>query len=165
MPFNTVQVAPPSFTDPWVDEEGRLSTEATNWVLINLLPAIALSTAVSNTGNPPLDYTNQNASISPTPIPVGSISSGIYRVSVLLRVTTVDGVSSSVTPFVQYPNDGITCTDTGAALTANNTAQPKGYTFVVETDAPGPVSFGTTYVSNTPGAMKYKAVVAIERVM
>lgn len=164
MPFTSVQLPPPTFTDPWVDQDGQPTTEIVNWFLITLLPSIALSPAVSNTGNPPIDYTNQSASISSTPLPVGNISSGVYRVSVFLRVTTADGVSSSVTPYVQYPNDGITCTDTGAALTSNNTAQPKGYTFIVESDAPGPISFGTTYVSNTPGQMKYKAVVIIERV-
>jgi len=165
MPFSSVQLAPPTFTDAWVTSKGIPTTDITNWFLITLLPAISQSVSVSNSGSPPLEYSDQSASISSTPLPVGNISAGWYRVSVFLRVTTADGVSSSVTPFVQYPNDAITCTDTGAALASDNVAQPKGYMFFVQTDAPGPISFGTTYVSNTPGAMKYKASVVIERVL
>ena len=97
-------------------------------------------------------------------MPLGSISAGLYRINVYLRITTPDGVSSSVTPFVNFIDDGVTCTMTGVAMTSDAIDEPSSQYFFVDVDSPGPISFGTLYASNTPNAATYKAVVVAERV-
>lgn len=96
----------------------------------------------------------QNASIGVTAL-VPSAAQGRYRITVHARVTTVDGVASSLIPVISYTNGGVACTQSGAALTSNNTGLPASWTFAVIADASTPVSFATTYASTTPGQMVY----------
>lgn len=172
MPFTALQVPPPPFTDPWVDADGYLDSNVMNWFLITLLPALALSPSVSNAGSPPLVLSAQTDAVPTTPIPVGTLSTGLYRVSVWMRITDPDGVSSSVTPQVTYPSSGTvsgapltTCTETAkSALTSDAVDEPFSYTFLVQVDAPGPISFSTLYMSNTPNAAEYEVELTVERV-
>jgi hypothetical protein len=162
MPFNNPTIAPPPFADPWVDEDGVLNADVVSWFLIVLLPAISQSPSVFSSSGPVLS-SEQSAAIPVTPLPLGSISAGMYRVSAYLRVTQPDGVASSVTPQVSFVNDGVTCTATGTPLTSDAIDEPNSSTFVIQVDAPGPISFGTIYSSNTPGAMEYKSILVVER--
>jgi len=161
--FGVLNVAPPVFEDPFVEENGRLSSEAFNYFMTILLPRIGQTSSLYGTA-PVLEVIGQDASIASTPLPMGALTTGYYRVTCYLRVTSADGAGSSVTPFVQFPDDGVTCTMTGAALTADDITEPMSQTFFVSVDQPGPISFGTTYSSTTPGLMVYKATVCVERV-
>lgn len=162
MPFNNPNIPPPPIAEAFVDADGVLEPETVTWFLQTLLPAIAQSPSVFSTSGPVFDEEATDA-IALTPLPIGSLSAGLYRVSAYLRVLQPDGVSSSVTPIVSFPDDGITCTATGNALVSDAIDEPNSTTFVIEIDAPGPISFGTLYVSNTPNAMEYKAVATVER--
>jgi len=164
VPFNNPNIAPPPLSDPWVDENGLPDANLVNWFLITLLPAVALSPSVFSTGAPPYSETGLNAAVATTPLPLGIVPGALYRVSVYLRITTPDGVSSSVTPFIQFPDDGVTCTMTGTAMTSDAVGSPSSQVFFANVDSPGPISFGTNYVSNTPNAAVYKAIVIVERV-
>lgn len=164
MPFNTPQISPPPLADPWVDENGVPTSDLINWVLITLLPSIAQSPSVSDARTPPFDEQASDA-IGLTPLPLGSVSGGLYRVSVYARVTGPDGVSSSVTPIVSFPNDGVTCQMEGdPPLTSDAIDTPGSWTFFAEVEAPGPISVGSLYASNTPNAMEYHMIATCERV-
>jgi hypothetical protein len=160
----TLQIAPPTFEDPFVEENGRLSSEAFNWIVITLLPRITQTASVFGTTPPFETETPENDAIATTPLPLGSLNAGLYRVMTYLRVTSPDGVSSSVTPVVSFVDEGVTCQMEGVALTSDNIAEPVSQAFLVRVDAPGPISFSTIYASNTPNAMQYDAVVIVERV-
>ena len=164
MPFNPPQIAPPPLADPWVDKNGAPLTDIVNWFLITLLPAVARSPSIANVDTPPLEQTGLNASLGATDLNLGSLTDGRYRVTVYLRITTPAGVSSSVTPFVNFTDDGVACTMTGAALTANAANQPLSHVFQMDVQAPGPIQVGTTYVSNPAGAAIYKITATAERV-
>jgi hypothetical protein len=159
----TLRVAPPPFNDPLVDENGYMSSEFFNWLQIVLLPSIEQTPSVFG-NTPAFEVTNQNASIAGTPLPLGSLSAGYYRVTVWMRITTPAGVASSVTPFFTFTDGGVACTVTGSAMTSNAINQPDSQTFLLSVDAPGPISFGTTYVSNPAGAAVYETTVTVERV-
>lgn len=159
----TLRVAPPPFNDPITDDNGYMSSEFFNWLQIVLLPSIEQTPSVF--GNvPPYEATGLSASIADTPLALGSLSAGYYRVSVWLRITTPAGTSSSVTPFVTFTSGGVACTMTGTAMTSNAINTPESQTFFVSVDAPGPISFGTTYASNPASAAVYEAAVTVERV-
>lgn len=160
--FGVINIAPPTFEDPFVEENGRLSSEAFNWFMTVLLPRIGQTSSIFGTA-PVFEQDNIDDALATTPLPMGELSTGTYRVSVYLRVTLADGVSSSVQPFVQFVDDGVTCTMDGAALTSDNIDEPQSSTFVVAVDQPGPISFGTNYSSNTPNLMQYKSIISVER--
>ncbi len=164
MSFNPNQLSPPAFGDPWVEKDGTPTSDFYNWFLITLLPAIQNNPSLSGP-TPAYASAGLNAVVGPVDLPLGSLSTGKYRISVYLRVTTADGVSSSVAPVLSFTDDTIACTMTGAALTADMVTRPISQVFVVAVDQPGPIQFSTTYASNTPGAMVYKAFVAVERLL
>jgi hypothetical protein len=160
--FGVINIAPPTFEDPFVEENGRLSSEAFNYFMTILLPRIGQTASIFGTA-PVLEQEGIDDALATTPLPMGTLSTGIYRVNVYVRVTTPDGVGSSVQPFVQFIDDGVTCTMDGPALTADAIDAPLSTTFLVSVDQPGPISFGTNYSSTTPNLMQYKAVVSVER--
>lgn len=162
MPTSTLIIAPPTFEDPFVEENGRLSSEAFNWFMTVLLPRIGQTANIYGT-SPPFDE-ETNAAIAPTALPLGSLSAGLYRVMTFVRVTQADGVSSSVTPVLGFISDGVTCTMAGDALTSDVIDEPISQAFLVNVDQPGPIGISTVYVSNTPNAMSYRLIVTVERV-
>jgi hypothetical protein len=48
-------------------------------------------------------------------------------------------------------------------LTADDVSTPLSAVAIVAVDAPGPLTYATTYSSTTPGQMKYKLVIGVER--
>lgn len=163
MPFNSPQIAPPSFADPWVDKDGLPERDITDYFLTTLLPALAQNPSVYNATELPFEESATDA-IALTPLPLGSLSASLYRVSVFIRITTPDGVSSSVAPVVSFPSDGVTCSITGSALASDAIDEPGTWSFFINVDSPGPISLGTTYASNTPNQMAYSMVATAERV-
>lgn len=160
--FGVINVAPPTFEDPFVEENGRLSSEAFNYFMTVLLPRVGQTPSTFGTA-PVLEVTAQDAAIASTPLPTGSLSTGYYLVTVYLRVTLPDGAASSVQPFVSFIDNGVTCTMTGLANTSDSIAAPSSQSFLVSVDQPGPISFGTNYSSTTPNLMEYKATVVLQR--
>lgn len=159
-----VQVPPPVFDDPFVDEQGRLSSDAFNWFLINVLPRLNQTSAIFGGATPVFERTGQSASIAPESLPLGSVSTGYFRVTVWMRITTPAGVASSVTPFLEFTSRGVACTVTGDALTSNAINLPASQTFLINVLAPGPIRIGTTYVSNPASAAVYEIAAIVERV-
>ena len=99
--------------------------------------------------------TAQNASL-PVTVILPTVAAGRYRVSVHARVTTADGVSSSLTPTISYTNGAVPCTQVGAALASDAVNAPASWTFEVIADSGTAISYSTTYASNTPGQMVYE---------
>lgn len=163
MASQSLFVPPPTFEDPFVEENGRLSSEAFNYFVTILLPRIGQTSNIYGK-NPPYEQTGLNAAVPPTPLALGTLSAGYYRITTWLRLTTADGVSSTVQPVIEFPSDGVTCQMAGTAMTSDNVARPSSSTLFAYVDSPGPISFGTNYASNTPGQAVYKATVIVERV-
>jgi hypothetical protein len=109
-----------------------------------------------------IEETGQTAAIGTTAIPAGVLAAGYYRISTVVRVTTAAGASSSLTVSVSFISSGVSCTQTGTALTSNAVNAPQGETFVVKVDAPGPISYAVAY-SSTPAGMAYELTVILER--
>ncbi len=162
MSFTPSQISVPAFGDPWVDKEGVLTTDATTWILQTLIPALQQSPSLSG-GAPAFSETGQNAAIAPTSLALGTVSTGLYRISVYIRVTSADGVASSIAPIVTFTDGAVAASETGSALTSDNIALPGWWVFIIAVDQPGPIDISTTYSSNTPGLMQYKISVVAER--
>ena len=163
MASGILAIPPPPIQDAFVDDAGRLETEAINWFQIQLLPRIAQTPSLFGTA-PAVELTGQNAAIGVTDLPLGSVTTGLYRVTTYLRITTVAGVTSSVQPVIGFVDDGVTCTMTGTALTANVTNVPLSQSFLVSVDAPGPITYTVNYASNPAGVAVFKLTITVERV-
>lgn len=110
-------------------------------------------------------YTAQAASIAVTNLLDAALATGIYRVSWYAGISRVDGVSSSLTVKLNW-NDGVTAAKafTFPAITANLTTTAESGTHLMLVSAATPISFETTYASNTPGQMLYNLGLTLERV-
>lgn len=103
----------------------------------------------------------QSASIGATPLNIGT-SAGLYRVSVVTRITVAASVSSSLTPTIRWTTGGVALSRTYTALTGNTTTTNLVDTFPIRIDSNTAVTYETAYVSaGTP--MQYALEVAVER--
>ena len=106
--------------------------------------------------------TAQNAAIGATPIPLASVNAGRFRISFFARVTTPDGVSSSLTITLGFTDGGVACTQSGAAITGNAVTTTQSGSIMVQSDANAPLTYAVSYASNTPGAMVYRLSLVCE---
>lgn len=111
----------------------------------------------------PISLTGQAASIGTTPVTSETLTAGLYRLTYYIRITTADGVSSSVRLNMAWVDGSATCTHSFLDVTGDTTGTTESETRMVDISAP-PITFTVTYVSNTPGAMQYKLLIALESV-
>lgn len=133
-------------TQPWVDyftSQGQLTGDA---------PARIKT----------VQLTTQSAAIGATDFSGATLSSGLYRVSYYARITTPDGVSSSLTVTFDWTDGGATPSFSGAAITGNTVTSYQSETKLIHIDSLSPIRYSTAYASNTPGAMKYMLSFALE---
>lgn len=107
--------------------------------------------------------TAQNAAIV-TATAYTVTQTGDYRVSWYARVTTADGVSSSVAVTIGWREGGSTCSKTFAALTGDSITTADGNQLLVRADGGTVITYATSYASNTPSKMQYELDVTVELV-
>lgn len=122
------------------------------WLVESLVTRVQAGTTVVKT----VTLTAQNASIATTSIPIGSVASGLYRLSWYTRVTTIGTVSSSLTVTFSWTESGIPLSSSGAAMTGNTTSTTQTGSILVRSDSAAALSYATTYASNGAGEMKYR---------
>ena len=105
---------------------------------------------------------SQSASVSTTPFQTGSLSGGLYRVNVFAHITTPGSISSSLIITISFTNDGLACSISTPALTTNTSTSVVSQSIPIEIDAGTPVSWSTTYASNSSGSMLYTVAVMLE---
>lgn len=137
-----------------------LSKEFGNWLVTSIVQPIATAPQLF----PSVALTAQNASIGSTPVPLPALASGAYRISYYARITTVDPVSSSLTVSFGWTESSQALTLSGAAMTGNLVTSVQSGILLILSDASSPITYATTYASNTPSTMKYRLFVLIESV-
>ena len=65
---------------------------------------------------------------------------------------------------VQFTDNAINCTFTGAAVTGNTTATVQSLTWLIKVEQGTPVTYSTTYASVGGTVMKYALAVVVESV-
>lgn len=118
-----------------------------------LLTALALGTTVPLSG-----------SIGATPLPLGVLAGGRYRVSTYARIVTPDGVSSSLTVSIRWTEGGVALVVSGAAMVGDSITTVQSETYLLTIDAVSAISYSTVYASNTPNQMKYRLSILVEAV-
>ena len=137
-----------------------LSKDFGNWLQTSIVAGVANAPSLY----PAVSLTNQSASIGVTPIPLPSLATGLFRITWYLRKTTADGVSSSIQLTISWTESSQALSISGAALATDAVTAVQSNSIMVLTDAASPISYSTTYASNTPATMKYRLTVLVEAV-
>ena len=107
---------------------------------------------------------NQAASIGTTSIPSVPLSTGLYRVTWYLRITTAAATSSSLTVSFGWTDHTVTMSLSGAAVTGNTTTTSQTGTALLSADNASPVTYATSYTSVGTPAMQYALNLILEAV-
>lgn len=145
-------LAPPPYATPLV--EAPLWTITSQWGkrIQDLFARIEETPPVL--ANIPL--VAQAASIGTTSIPIGAQAAGLFLVLWYLRITTVAGVSSSATVTIGNTDGGVSCTQSGSAVTGNTTSTIQSGAVLVRCDPAIAPTYQVTYASNPASAMQYR---------
>lgn len=109
-----------------------------------------------------LELVGQSGSIGLTPIPLGTIAAGLYRVSYYVRVTQPAGTSSALQVTIGWTDGGVSMSAPGASLTGNLPTTHETRTLVIRSDANGPITYSTSYSSSGSPAMQYALRLVVE---
>lgn len=147
--------------EPMVDLKRRPSKTFIDWVTQLVADVDSAPSALKV-----VTATTQNASIGTTPIPTGTLSTGLYRVTWYARITTpaTTGAGTSSLTVTLGWTDTVSCTYSGSAMTGNTTGTVQSQTQVVNIDAASPITYATTYASDTAGQMVYTLSLVLEQV-
>ena len=151
--------APLPARDPMTTRVGLVALSWLNW-FTSLQQDVQAAAARLKT----VSLTAQAASLAATPIPVGVLKSGLYRVGYMARITTAASTSSSLTVAIGFTTGGVSCSLSGVALTGNTTSTVQSGTYLVLVDGASPVTYTTTYASVGATAMAYSLSVVLEKV-
>lgn len=106
---------------------------------------------------------NQSAATATTTVQTVT-QNGFYRLSAYLRVTVVDGVSSSLQLTLSWREGSQTCSKTFPALTGDTVTTFDSQTWTVQADSGTLLRYAVAYASNTPLKMRYRLSVSCEQV-
>lgn len=112
----------------------------------------------------PAALTAQAANIGATDFGGGDLTTGLYVINWYSRITTVAGVSSSLTVTFDWQDGGVAVSFTPAAITGNTTNSFGSYALPIHIDSASPVRFSTVYASNPAGQMQYSIFIALQRI-
>lgn len=108
--------------------------------------------------------TAQSAAIGTTAVGLGSITSGLYRVSWYTRITQAATTSSSLTVTIGWTESATSQSSSGAALIANTTVTGQSGSVLIQSDSAAPITYATAYASVGATPMKYRLSVTVEAV-
>lgn len=135
-----------------------LSREYAIWLQQSLIPRTEAPAQILTT----VTLTAQAASIALTPVPLSTITAGLYRVSWYTRVTQAATTDSSLAITITWTESAATCTNTGAAVTGNLTTSTQSGSVVLRSDGNAPIDYSTTYASTGATVMQYRIDVIVE---
>jgi hypothetical protein len=112
--------------------------------------------------------TGQSANIGATDVSGSNAAAGVYGIHVYARITTpatTGAATSSLTVTIGWTDGGVTQSHSFAALTGNSvTTVLTNPSLTIRSDASSPITYATTYASDTAGQMQYSLDVALLRV-
>lgn len=113
---------------------------------------------------PLVSMTGKTASIGTTAFGTGTLSAGFYRFSYYATVTTVAGVTSSLTVTANWTDHGVAQSRTSAEMAGNTTGTNQSEVWPIHLDASSPVSYSATYASNPAAVMVFSLYLTLETV-
>lgn len=156
----TVQAAGFPVREPLSDKTTGLITNPWRVWLRNLQQSVNSNASTLTS----INVTSKSDAIALTPFAVGSLTSGMYRASAVLQITTAGSLSSSLSVTFHFTLGSKACTVTSAANTTNDPTVPLCFSAPVSIDAGSPISYSTTYAANAANSMIYGGTFTLEAV-
>lgn len=92
------------------------------------------------------------------------LAEGLYRVSLYIRRTVIDGVSSNLQASLAWIDHAQPLTKTLPAMAVDSLTDVQDTTSTLWVDGASAIELSISYTSNTPGAMQYEAFAAVEQI-
>jgi len=124
--------------------------------------ALALGAAAARLGS--VSLTAQAATVSATDFQTVSLTEGLCRVTYAARITRAATVSSSLTVALGWTDGGVSCSQSGVAMTGNTTSTTQSGLVAMHVDAATPVTYTLTYASAGATTMQFSFHAALESV-
>jgi len=131
---------------------------------IQYFTAIVQSVSLAPARLQQISKVTQGASIPTTPLNLGVLSAGNYRVSYYLQITRAASVSSSLTFTLGWTSQTVAISSSGTALTGNTTTTFQQATIFIYSDGRSAINYGIAYASVGGTSMQYFATVVLEAV-
>ena len=157
----------PPYHDPFVVAANPMESKK--------IPALAagkawlrwFGTLVQNIDSAPVRKTSvrlvdQAATIPITPIPMESLSPGLYRVSFYSRITQAGTVSSSLKVTISWTDKAQALSLDGDTLVGNAVTEYDFGTAVIRVDAASAISYTATYAASAAASMLYDLSITVE---
>lgn len=152
LPVDSAAVTPADANHPLA---GKLPKLKLGWDYVRWLSGIRQEVNVRPKRATQENLTNQAASIAVTPLAIGNVTLGIWRISYTVRVTTPGTATGSIQVTVTWTERSVVQTETGTLLNGNLTTTREGRTLIIRTDAGTPISYSTAYATTGATAMRY----------
>jgi hypothetical protein len=111
-----------------------------------------------------VNLSQQAASIPTTPMTLGALPAGLYRVSYYLRVTQAASLASAAQVTLSWTEQGVPLTLAGEALDANDVSAVRVGTILVMIDANTAIGYAVDYTSDGATPAQYRLRIVVERV-
>lgn len=149
----------PMVEGPFVDRKGVLTNDGVDYLL-------SLGNDVNQTTRrlTSVNLVLQQAAIGTTPIPLGALAGGLYRVTFYLRITQPGTVSSSAQVTLGWTDGGVVMSKTFANVNGNLTTSFDTDTILVENDQALALTYAIAYASAGATPMQFKLRIVIESV-
>lgn len=108
----------------------------------------------------PIALVGQNASIGATAITSETLTAGLYQIIYYARITSAAPTTSSLTVNIAWDDGIVSCPHSFTPITGNTISTTGSESYMVLIDSP-PITFSTTYASNTAGTMQYSLHIAL----
>jgi len=137
-------------------------------IWLRFLSQIQQTVGASQTRLTAIPLSGQSASIGATDFSGGGISGGLYLIQVYARITTpatTGAATSSLIVALGWTDGAVVQSYSWPAMTGNTvTTVLTGPPVTIRVDNNSPITYATTYASNTAGEMQYSLDVVLSRV-
>lgn len=154
------QLDPQPTLSPIADKDGMIVPDWYRW----FYEVYSLTVASTQLIGTPLSLLAQGAAIGTTTLTLPALPNGLYRINWYIRVTTPDGAGSSVALTVGFTESAVSLSKPFAAITGDTVTTFDQNAVFAQVDQNTALTYATAYSSTTPGKMKYRLSIAVEKV-
>ena len=106
----------------------------------------------------------QSADIAATPVPMGDLTAGLYRLSYYVRVTRAGSVSGEIQIQIGWTDAGVALTSAGTNLTGNTTSTFEQRTLFLAVAANASITYEAIYTDGGgANPMQFKLEIVCEK--
>jgi hypothetical protein len=123
----------------------------------------AIGTAVDNAPSIPVTVPlTVTGAVGVTPLPLTSVRTGMYRITVYTRISVPASVTSSLIVTIGWTDDGVNCSKALSDNNGNTTDSTTNDTLPIHVDGGTAITYGVTYASNVAGMIGNVVIVVEE---